>query len=251
MKLTKRIFAALGMTLMLGAVTAPSASAQEDTRVVLRPGDGITYTSADPTPGWCSVAAVGRDNQNRLVALTVGHCEQAGTANVWKVGEQSKGVIGKETNVFNPGSTDWFGFPTDAKADYSVLLLDETKVRGSNTSAVDAEGQSVTISGIRNLTTQGNTNIGALCSAGYTTKVHCSEPSQGVIVDNNLFQAYPRVENGDSGGAIVDANGNLVGIIVGYRPMYPPNTFQRIDKVLAELNANGSYGAGFVPVSTP
>ena len=251
MKKIKKLFAAVAMSLAVMTAAVPVAGAQEDNRVVLRPGDGISYSSADPAPGWCSIAAIGRDNQSRLVALTAGHCEQAGTANVYKVGAQSAGPIGKESNVFSAGSTDFFGFPTDAKADYSVLVLDETKVRGSNTSEIDAEGQSVTISGIKTFTKNGSQNIGAVCSAGFTTKIHCSNSNQGVIVDNNLLQAYPSVQNGDSGGALVDANGQLVGITVGYRPAWPPNTWQRMDKVAADLNAKGGAGAGFIPISTP
>lgn len=252
----RKIVAAVGIALAALAVGAAPATAQEDTRMVLRPGDGITFSSADPSPGWCSVAAVGRDRANRLVALTAGHCFTSpyvtpGTTGVWKANEAPKGRIGTMTTVFSPGSTDWFGFPTNAKPDYGVIVLDETKVRGSNSSEVDAEGQSVTVNATRPAwNTIGNGNIGAVCNAGYTTKIHCSEPTHGIIVGSNLIQAYPSVGDGDSGGALVDNQNQLVGIAVGYYPGWPPNVWQRIDKVLLDLENKASYGAGFVPVST-
>lgn len=254
----KRLFTAIALFLAVFSVCTPSAGAQEDTRVVLRPGDGVTFYSTDPAPGWCSIAAVGRDNAGRLVALTAGHCfigqyVTPGTSGVWKVGEQAKGRIGTMTTVYSPGSTDFFGQPTNNKPDYGVLLLDETKVRGSNTSEVDAEGQSVALTGLRPAwNTTGSGNIGAVCNAGYSSKIRCSQPSHGIIVGSNLINAYPNTDQGDSGGALVDDQGRLVGITVGWNyTSYPPNVWQRIDKVLADLDSKASYGAGFTPITTP
>lgn len=254
----RRLLAVLAGAVAVLALGAPAgAVAQEpvDTRVVLRPGDGVTFYSTDPAPGWCSVAAVGRDAGGRLVALTAGHCFTVpsvtpGTSGVWKVGEQAAGRIGTMSTTYSGGSTDWFGFPTDARADYGVLVLDETKVRGAGVSAVDAEGQSVALTGIRPAwNTGGMGNIGAVCNAGHTTKIHCSQPSHGIIVHDNLIQAYPSVDQGDSGGALVDDQGRLVGITVGYYPGWPPNVWQRIDRVLADLDAKGGPGAGFTLVT--
>ncbi|NKZ86510.1 hypothetical protein GS982_31540 [Rhodococcus hoagii] len=93
---------------------------------MLHPGDGISYAASE-TLGWCSVAAIGRDNQNRLVAITAGHCRASGTNKVWKMGEVARGPIGKETDVFSPVGWTGSASPGRPEADYAVLLLDEPR----------------------------------------------------------------------------------------------------------------------------
>lgn len=250
----KRLITTLAASIVLSVGMAPTAVAQEDTRVVLRPGDGITFSTADVSQtGWCSIAAVGRDNAGRLIGITAGHCvnnQYVGTNNkpVYKVGSQSV-VIARTTPVFQPGSLDWFGlFVTNTKPDYAALVLDETKVRYEPTSAVDAEGQSVTITGTRRFTSTGRFNIGSVCHAGYTTKVRCSAPTDGIIVRSNLINAYPKFEAGDSGGALVDNTGKLIGVLTGFTADYPANASTRMDVIVADMNAKGSYGAGWTPI---
>lgn len=255
----RRFLAALAAGVAVTVGMAPAAGAVEepiDTRVVLRPGDGITFSTADVSQtGWCSIAAAGRDSAGRLIGITAGHCvdnQHVGPNNkpVYKVGEQSV-VIGRTTPVFVGGSLDWFGlFVTNAKPDYAALVLDETKVRYEPTSAVDAEGQSVTITGTRGFTTTGNGNIGSVCSAGHTTKIHCSSDLDGILVRSNLINAYPRNEQGDSGGALVDNTGKLLGVLTGKTADYPPNASTRIDVIIADMDAKASYGAGWTPITS-
>lgn len=239
-----KILAPFALAAVCALGLAPHAYAEPV--VILGPGDGITFGSPS-APGYCSVAAVGEDDAGRLIGLTAGHCIEAAGTNtaVYKVGSTER--IGTTTPVFNPGSLDWFGlFVTNNQPDYGVIVLDRAKVQGTNASAVDAEGQSVTLTGLRPAwQTTGNGNIGSVCSAGYTTKIHCSEESHGIIVRSNLINAYPSNSQGDSGGALVDNQGQLLGILTGKTADYPPNASTRIDRVLEELAETGSYGAGF------
>lgn len=220
-----------------------------DDRVVLRPGDGITF-SAEPVPGWCSVAAVGRDDAHRLVAITAGHCRQDGSSQIWKVGEQHRGPVGVETDVASTGSVDPIGFPTDEAPDYAVLLLDETKVRGSNTSEPNDRGQRVVLDSIGSLD-RGDRPIGMQCAAGRTNGVACT--SGDVLVDANLMSSSLLMKPGDSGGPLVRADtGEWIGLSVGYRPTSRGlAAYQRADRILEEIDAQGGVGAGFSLVDTP
>lgn len=251
----KRFLAALaaGVAVTVGMAAPAGAQGPTDTRTVLRPGDGITFTSAQPAPGNCSIAAAGRDSAGRLIGLTAGHCTTKAGVNapVYKMGEQGAGILGRLTPVYSPGSVGWLGlFVTNNKPDYGTILLDETKVRYEPTSEVDAEGQSVTITGTRGFTTTGSGNIGSVCSAGYTTKIHCSSDLDGILVRSNLINAYPRNELGDSGGALVDNTGKLLGVLTGKTVDYPPNASTRIDVIIADMDAKASYGAGWTPITS-
>lgn len=244
-----------------------------DDRVVLRPGDGITF-SAEPTPGWCSVAAVGYDDADRLVAITAGHCYQTGSSEIWKVDDQHRGPIGTETDVASQGSIDPMGFPTDEAADYAVILLDETRVRGSNTSAPNDRGERVVIESVGTLE-DGEQAVGAQCAAGRSSSVACT--TGDVLVDSNLMSSGLLMKPGDSGGPLVRADtGEWIGLSVGYRfpgtdltdvefsPLMIPDlienpdsadirfaAYQRADRILAEIDEKGGIGAGFRLVDTP
>ncbi|MGN5237988.1 serine protease [Rhodococcus sp. SJ-3] len=246
----KRGFVASSVVAAL-ALTIPGVAVAGggDDRVVLRPGDGITF-SPDPAPGWCSVAAVGRDHANRLVAVTAGHCRQSGSALIWKVGEQHRGPVGIETDVASTGSVDPIGFPTDEAPDYAVLLLDDTKVRGSNTSEPNDRGQRVVLESVGSLA-PGDSAVGVQCATGRTNGVACA--SGGMLVDENLMSSALLMKPGDSGGPLVRADtGEWIGLSVGYRPTRRGlAAYQRADRIIEEIDAHGGIGAGFTLVDAP
>lgn len=246
----RRGFALSAATLAFVLATPGIAAAGGgDDRVVLRPGDGITF-SAEPVPGWCSVAAVGRDDAHRLVAITAGHCRQDGSSQIWKVGEQHRGPVGIETDVASTGSVDPIGFPTDEAPDYAVLLLDETKVRGSNTSLPNDRGERVVLESIGSLQ-PGGSAVGVQCAAGRTNGVACT--SGDVLVDSNLMSSALLMKPGDSGGPLARADtGEWIGLSVGYRPTGRGlAAYQRADRIVEEIDAQGGVGAGFTLVDTP
>lgn len=262
--MNKFIVSAMSAAVAVGVllVSAPTVHAQEaDTRVILRPGDGIARGSDEAGVDWCSVGAIGRDDAGRLVAISAGHCDMDGVdAPIYKVGERSAGVIGVETNVFNPGgigptfADKRLGLPSTTSPDFAVILLDESKVRGSNTSTPDANGKTVTLTSIGGaLPLQGGNNgLGQHCGAGYTSRVY---NGQGVQCSSRVLYSYDNREmlwtwdgmlNGDSGGPYVSESGTWMGTAVGFRYFDIPSfIFQRADKTLAHIDAIGSYGTGF------
>lgn len=261
--------AVLSAALAVGALVtgAPTALADEvDTRVILRPGDGIARSSDEAAVDWCSVGAIGRDNAGRLVAISAGHCDLKNVdAPIYKVGERAAGPIGVETDVVSRGAIEdslagrQFGLPSTKAPDYAVILLDETKVRGSNTSTPDAFGKTVTLTNIGGaLPLQGGNNgLGEHCGVGYTSRVY---NGQGAQCSGRVLYAYDTREmiwswdamlNGDSGGTFArTATNTWMGIATGFRYFDVPSfVFQRADKIVAYVNATGSYGAGFTLVT--
>jgi len=237
------------MSVALAVWSGGVAYAGGDDRIVLRPGDGLAFSEV-PTPGWCSVAAIGHDDAGRLVAVTAGHCRQTGSAPIWKVDEQHRGPIGVETDVVSTGSVDAFGFPTDELPDYAVILLDETRVRGSDTSLPNDRGERVVLTSIGSLT-EGDHPLGAHCSAGRTNGVACT--TDDVLVDSNLLSSRLLMKPGDSGGPLVRAGtGEWIGVSVGYRMTDTRlAAYQRADRIMAEIDAKGGVGAGLTLVAGP
>ncbi|UYP19255.1 S1 family peptidase [Rhodococcus sp. Z13] len=243
---------------MFAAGTASAGGG--DDRIVLRPGDGITF-SAEPAPGWCSVAAIGHDAGGRLVAVTAGHCRQTGSSPIWKVDEQHRGPIGTESEVAGTGSIDLLGMPTDEIADYAVLVLDETRVRGSNTSAPNDRNERVVLTSIGGLD-GGAAIVGRQCAAGRSTSVACTIADE-VLVGEDLLASSLLMRPGDSGGPLVRTDtGEWIGLSVGYRfddttlpdiPLEAPRwgIYQRADRIVAELDERGGVGAGFRLVVEP
>lgn len=245
----KRAVSVWAAGVALALWTGGVATADGDDRIVLRPGDGLTFSAA-PTPGWCSVAAIGHDAHGRLVAITAGHCRQSGSAPVWKVDEQHRGPIGLETDVGSPGSVDPIGFPTDELPDYGVIVLDESRVRGSNTSLPNDRGERVVLKSIGSLD-DGENPVGTHCAAGRSNGVACA--SGDVLVNSNLMSSPLLMKPGDSGGPLVRADtGEWIGLSVGYRPTDTRlAAYQRADRIIADIDATGGVGAGFCLVTTP
>jgi hypothetical protein len=241
--------------LVLAAVAAllfgitPAATADTDTRITLRPGDGFTDSGNN---GWCSFAAFGRDNAGRLVALSAGHCWASWANNLYLEGNTAYGVIGHQTNVYKPGEYKpyWPGGPAFGRRgtlDYLVVTLDETKVKVSNSFVNPDNGQTVQVNGIDAPPT-GTGNYGVHFMAGHTSGVDASY--LGLKTDQWWVQSYVTAGEGDSGGALVVGT-KLAGILVGGVPDAPPVISTNIESVIADINAQGSYGAGFTLYNTP
>ncbi|CAG7599730.1 serine protease [Rhodococcus opacus] len=217
------VLAALAVTLGV----APVAQAGPTIHV----GPGTAYTPYPDVEGYCSIGAVGTDNAGRLVALTVGHCHQgAGTA-VYKVGDAAKGPIGWETDVYSRNTDGTF-----TALDYAVIRLNPDVVVPSKYS--DTTDVAVSTIGDASLS-----NVG--CNHGATTGKNC-----GIIgkVDGIHLQNWAVMWQGDSGGPIVVGE-TLVGLNIGMDFGTQPTTFYgKIMPILADINAKGSYGAGFTLV---
>lgn len=260
----KKLLTALAVVTVSALAMAPtiaSADEPEDTRLIIRPGSSITYTADGAHT--CSIGAVGRDDFGNLLAITAGHCDKRSPVSspVYISTALSVGQVGVETNLMSPGREGLFTIPQKDTPDWSVILLDETKVRGSAKSITDITGANFTLTSIGgDLPGSGGVNgYGKQCVTGstsaYTQGMVCST---GVLFSydttsvssNNWVWSWATGLNGDSGGplAIVDGphTGEWIGIVTGARPGDIPGGFyQRPDKVVQYLDALGGVGKGF------
>lgn len=228
------------LVLAAGAFFSSLPTAGAAPTVVVGPGTGFSHK-----PGvqisWsaCTFTALGRDNANRLVAITAGHCHRGandqypGTAGqpVYKsvTGQQ----IGWLTNVYT-----WDGQnPPSTALDYQVVQLNDNVVIPSSTS----EDGSLTVTSFGTASLWQN-----ICKNGITTGLTC-----GLIngTSSNSYASWAFSGPGDSGSPAVKAGtGVLVGYTIGSNATVTNFIYNRIQPVLADINARGSFGAGFTLV---
>lgn len=193
---------------------------------------------------FCSLAAVGSDDQGRKVALSAGHCMNGRGLGVdlYKCLDQTVGTgcglgefIGRTATA-----SSGFNFTTlnqdNVELDYLVVelvpdaVLSKTTPRGL---VIDGVGPNpAPFSGIA-------------CKDGSRTGKTC-----GVVLSNmgNLVGSWQYVNKGDSGSPLT-FNNKIVGItshIDALKPWAPFN-FAGMDGIMADLNAQtGAVGHGFV-----
>jgi hypothetical protein len=217
------------VTGLLGLFAPGTASAAD--KVVLGGGAAIVVNGEDA----CTLTAIGNDNQGNLVGFTSAHCGGPG-AQVAAEGTPAAGTLG----VMVAGN--------DA-LDYAVIKFDPAKVtpvNNYNGFQIDGVGPDPTFGQIA-------------CKLGRTTGYSCGVTwGPGEKPGTILSQVCGRP--GDS-GAPVTVNNVLVGMIHGafsedlptcvvkYIPLHTPAVAESMTSVLADLNAKGRPGAGFVPVT--
>jgi len=220
--------AAISNLLLACAVLPPSARA--DAQIPLGGGSGIVVEGNT----LCTLTAIGNDNRGNLIGFTSAHCGGPGER-VAAEGAEAAGVIG--TMVAG-----------NEVLDYAVIQFDPQKVQPVNNVKgfeIDGIGPDPSFGDIA-------------CKLGRTTGYSCGVtwgPGEkpGTIVNQVCGQP------GDS-GAPVTVNNRLVGMIHGafseglptcvikYIPLHTPAVAESISAILADLNAKGRPGAGFVPV---
>lgn len=215
---------------------APAASAAPT--VPVGPGTGLSATGAVMSYDACSFAAIGHDNAGRLVGITAGHCQlRTGIAPGAPVYKSTTGQqIGWWTTERSWSGTN----PPSTTLDYAVIELDPNVVIPLKT----AENGSITVSSVGSAALWNN-----VCKNGIGTGQTCGLVN-GTSTPNNAFTSWASSNAGDSGGGTVLAGtSTLVGYVLGGNAPIPTNfIYQKIQPVLNQLNANGSYGAGFTPV---
>jgi hypothetical protein len=183
----------------------------------------------------CTLTAIGNDKQGNLVGFTSAHCGGPG-APVAAEGAPAAGTLG----VMVAGN--------DA-LDYAVIKFDPAKVapvNNYNGFRIDGIGPDPAFGQIA-------------CKLGRTTGYSCGVTwGPGEQPGTILSQVCGRP--GDS-GAPMTVNNILVGMIHGafseelptcvikYIPLHTPAVAESFSAVLADLNAKGRPGAGFVPVA--
>ncbi|MEU6864542.1 trypsin-like peptidase domain-containing protein [Streptomyces sp. NPDC046876] len=230
--------------------SAPAAPAAAEPLTPVGGGTGIVFRLSPspeaPTSFYiCTLTAVGRDRDGRLVALTNAHCF---------VDEQGNKLVGAEVyrdtspagTAFAPapitasrpdlatgpiGTVAYVGTPNNLLGtgpkglDYAVIALDETRV------APTATVGSTTITSIGAPPANGT----RMCKQGHRTGLTC-----GIKLGTNgmWFTHLIWTDGGDSGSPVVDGQ-TLVGNAWGAQHSSP------ILSIIDELDAAGGIGAGF------
>jgi hypothetical protein len=212
------------------SLSAPPGATAAD-RVVLGGGAPIIVNEQEA----CTLTAIGHDTQGNLIGFTSAHCGGPG-AQVSAEQAQGAGTLG--TMVAGNDALD-----------YAVIKFDPAKVAPvSNYSGFQ-------ISGLGSDPTFGQ----IACKLGRTTGYSCGVTwGPGETPGTILSQICGRP--GDSGAPVTVGN-QLVGMIHGaftqdlptcvikYIPLHTPAVAESFSAILADLNAKGRPGAGFVPVS--
>jgi hypothetical protein len=216
------------LALSFSVLIAPSARALDP--VALGGGSGIVIDGDT----FCTLTAIGKDNQGNLIGFTSAHCGGPG-AKVAAEGAENRGVLGTMV-AGNEG------------LDYAVIQFDPHLVQPV------AEVNGFRIDGIGPDPVFGE----VACKLGRTTGYSCGVtwgPGEkpGTIINQVCGQP------GDS-GAPVTVNDQLVGMIHGafsedlptcvvkYVPLHTPAVTVSINSVLADITAKNRPGTGFVPV---
>jgi hypothetical protein len=224
-----RLIAAIVALFSLCGLSGPPGATAAD-MVVLGGGAGIVVNGETV----CTLTAIGNDNQSNLVGFTSAHCGGPG-ATVSAEQALGAGTLG----VMVSGN--------DA-LDYAVIKFDRAKVTPvSNYSGFQ-------ISGLGSDPAFGL----VACKLGRTSGYSCGVTwGPGEQPGTILSQVCGRP--GDSGAPVTVGN-QLVGMIHGafsedlptcvvkYVPLHTPAVAESISAILADLNAKGRPGAGFVPV---
>lgn len=226
----------------LAVVFAPTASAQTLTDL----GGGMRINNTGNSDGYCTLAAVGEDDLGNLVALTAGHCMKAPGDPLYLYGQPETGPLGHWVtyNVawWTDYSTNGDKFPFDSSVDYSVILLDRSKVNPVSTTP---NGLSIDTIGPRP-----RQLFDVVCKDGQTTNVTCGRLIEPYTTDDNTIRTWQYVWFGDSGGPLVLGDG-LVGIVSAINPirLTGPFQFTGIHGVLDDIASQGptTVGIGFEP----
>lgn len=211
------------------SLSASGAATAAD-RVVLGGGAPIVVNDQEA----CTLTAIGHDNQGNLVGFTSAHCGGPGAQ---VSAEQALGAGTLGTMVSGNDALD-----------YAVIKFDPAKV------APVSNYNGFQIGGLGSDPTFGR----VACKLGRTTGYSCGVTwGPGETPGTILSQICGRP--GDS-GAPVTVDNQLVGMIHGafsqdlptcvikYIPLHTPAVAESFSAIVADLNAKGRPGAGFVPV---
>ncbi|MEJ5920068.1 trypsin [Corynebacterium sp. H78] len=213
--------------------TAPPAATElaNQGRVLVGPGTPLLvgYGEAEQV---CTVTVTGRDNQDRLVGITAGHCGRPGTA-VRSMDAIEVGPFGTIERV-------------NDELDYSVIVFDDR-------AELTADYNNARISQTGPLPAPGS----ELCKLGIATGKTCGPAWTSIDVANPKpanIEAQVCASQGDSGAPVFQGE-TLVGMIRGARlqpacvtplqgALFAPTLVTSIDAIFADINANPGAGQG-------
>lgn len=196
-------------------------------------GNG-TVTTADH----CTLAAVGRDSANRLVALTAGHCAKD-TVDGHLIELMVKGQkVGQFESHYNntPNPQVFPGY-----YDFAFAVLDESKVTVASENRANVSG------GLP----APDEKIGTftrVCKSGLATGYGCAGYIGNGGTDPRTHITGHSLSGGDSGGPLFTESGKLLGIAskgTGIAPSFHSDVRDAADYA-AE---HGWVGGGFQPIA--
>lgn len=235
----KKIVLALFFLVALALGMAPTAGAQ--TGPIVSGGTKITHGGET----FCSLSAVGLDDQNRKSALSAGHCMNGAGLGIdlFLCQDQTVGAgcgigeyIGK-TATASTGFNQTTLNQDNVSIDYLVVELVPNAVLKSTTP------RGLRIDGIGPNPAPFS---GVACKDGGRTGKTC-----GLVLGNtnNLISTWQYVDKGDSGSPLT-FNNRIVGITshIDYLKPWAPFNFAGMDGIMADLNGQaGVVGHGFQP----
>ncbi|PXX61637.1 hypothetical protein DFR70_108195 [Nocardia tenerifensis] len=219
MSRTALALAAAGAAALLS--TASAEAQADDTAPTVGGGSGILV---DSRVG-CTLTTIGRDNEQRLVGLTAGHCGEPG-ATVVVEGDPDGTAVGR------------FAY-TDHTLDYAVIEFDAQRVTPVN----QIGGTTITELG-------GPAFFPAVvCKRGSTSGTSCGVVWGDVRATATETWTQMCVMKGDSGAPVV-AGSTLVGMVNAYLGVgcLGPEVGTNISAIMNDLNARGGVGAGYRPL---
>jgi len=216
------------------ALSSEPAQAQAQKLTI---ANGARINPTADYPGWCTLGAIGYDDQDNLVGITAGHCDDTT--------DGDGGPIYLETNrAFGPiGQT--VRTNRAYAYDYQIILFDKNKVTPSK------YGPAIQIDSLcaTNEPASGLFGGEIACKDGQTTGLTC-----GLVLSKSggMFRNMALSYSGDSGGPVVVDDTQLCGItvragvVVGGIPY--ATEYISIHQILNDI-PSGTPGHGFQPVT--
>lgn len=234
--LMKKIIAmAVAAVASLFLVSAPAAQAQPSIPIMapgvsLETGGGVANGG-----GWCTLGAIGTDDQGRLLGLTGGHCIPP-THGIGSSVEAANGVtIGHWVTVPTGFPGIYQNMPQDLSHDGAFfefvpgIPVTNQMINGTRINAIQSSGPSL---------------FQHFCKFGQVTGVSCG----WVTGTGSPFVGTPPVLPGDSGGPAYTASAphQATGAVLGLTSAILPTRFSDITNILADAAPQGV--TGFTPI---
>lgn len=190
----------------------------------------VRNTDGEVGQGACNVAAVGHDRFGNRVALTAGHCGEVGFTMI---------VDGRDAGTFATSKTTSGGRPVTNRFDYAFVTLDDHVVMQDDpASPVD----------VRSVVAPTRRQF-PVCKYGHGLLNEGERCGVNVLVTQRDFVSTYLVSAFDSGSPVYVERTKLIGIVSRFNLLPLGVTATRADAAIADATADGSVGAGFVPVA--
>lgn len=203
-------------------------------------GQGTVFANGSVSPvDFCTIAAVGKDPQGRLLALTAAHCTvetiepKAPVDSLWVKGEKVGTIAGRHQTASAGGVVPGF-------YDFAFYYLDASKVtiaseRGANVSA-----------GLPAPTFHPGT-FTQVCMSGWTSTKRCGNYIGDGGTNPRTHLVGISVQPGDSGGPLYTGDGKLLGIGARGGTGLPAAYYTDVRDAVSFAVAQG-FITGFTPI---